>query len=99
MAFIIFFIFFLKKFEKVEKTGIISTKYSLRCTLSVILGHHHFKFIHELGEKELGLHKDRTTYYNLKSGQKSYNRVLNDIEKKSFLHARISKIVVFPALL
>ena len=37
MAFIIFF-FFLKKFEKVEKTGIISTKFSLRCTPSVILG-------------------------------------------------------------
>ena len=30
--------FFLKKFEKVEKTGIISTKFSLRCTPSVILG-------------------------------------------------------------
>ena len=29
---------FLKKFEKVEKTGIISTKFSLRCTPSVILG-------------------------------------------------------------
>ena len=28
----------MKKFEKVEKTGIISTKFSLRCTLSVILG-------------------------------------------------------------
>ena len=37
MAFIII-IFFLKKFEKVEKTGIISTKFSLRCTPSVILG-------------------------------------------------------------
>ena len=36
MAFIIFF--FLKKFEKIEKTGIISTKLSLRCTPSVILG-------------------------------------------------------------
>ena len=36
MAFIIFF--FLKKFQKVEKTGIISTKFSLRCTPSVILG-------------------------------------------------------------
>ena len=32
------FIFFLKKFEKVEKTGIISTKFSLRFTPSVILG-------------------------------------------------------------
>ena len=30
--------FFLKKFEKVEKTGTISTKFSLRCTPSVILG-------------------------------------------------------------
>ena len=38
MAFIIFFFFFLKKFEKVEKTEIISTKFSLRCTPSVILG-------------------------------------------------------------
>ena len=28
----------LKKFEKVEKTGIIATKFSLRCTPSVILG-------------------------------------------------------------
>ena len=28
----------MKKFEKVEKTGIISTKFSLRCTPSVILG-------------------------------------------------------------
>ena len=37
MAFVIFF-FFLKKFQKVEKTGIISTKFSLRCTPSVILG-------------------------------------------------------------
>ena len=37
MAFIIVF-FFLKTFEKVEKTGIISTKFSLRCTPSVILG-------------------------------------------------------------
>ena len=39
MAFIIFFLFFLKKFEKVEKTRIISTKFSLRCTPSVILGY------------------------------------------------------------
>ena len=39
MAFIIFFFFFfLKKFEKVEKTGIISTKFSLRCTPSGLLG-------------------------------------------------------------
>ena len=30
--------FFLKKFEKVEKTGIVSTKFLLRCTPSVILG-------------------------------------------------------------
>ena len=28
----------MKKFEKVEKTGVISTKFSLRCTPSVILG-------------------------------------------------------------
>ena len=28
----------MKKFEKVEKTGFISTKISLRCTPSVILG-------------------------------------------------------------
>ena len=34
----IFFFFFLKKFEKVEKTGIISTKFLVRCTPSVILG-------------------------------------------------------------
>ena len=40
MAFIYIFFFFLKKFEKVEKTGIISTKFSLRCTPSVILGVH-----------------------------------------------------------
>ena len=38
MAFIYMCFFFLKKFEKVEKTGIISTKFSLRCTPSVILG-------------------------------------------------------------
>ena len=38
MAFIIFFLFCLKKFEKVEKTGIISSKFSLQCTPSVILG-------------------------------------------------------------
>ena len=38
MAFIKIFIFLLKKFEKVEKTGIIFTKFSLRCTPSVILG-------------------------------------------------------------
>ena len=40
MAFIYIYIyiFFLKKFEKVEKTGIIATKFSLRCTPSVILG-------------------------------------------------------------
>ena len=44
MAFINFFFFFLKKFEKVEKTGIISTKFSLRCTLSVILGENPKKF-------------------------------------------------------
>ena len=29
----------MKKFEKVEKTGIISTKFSLWCTPSVILGY------------------------------------------------------------
>ena len=28
----------MKKFEKVEKTGIISTKFSLRCTPSLIFG-------------------------------------------------------------
>ena len=38
MAFINFFFLLLKIFEKVEKTGIISTKFSFRCTLSVILG-------------------------------------------------------------
>ena len=39
MAFLfLFFYSFLKKFEKVEKTGIISTKFSLRCTPSVKLG-------------------------------------------------------------
>ena len=32
------YIFLIKKFEKVEKTGIISTKFSLQCTPSVILG-------------------------------------------------------------
>ena len=35
MAFI--YLFFLKIFEKVEKTRIISTNFSLRCTPSVIL--------------------------------------------------------------
>ena len=38
MAFIIFFLKSLKKFEKVEKTGIISTNFLLRCTPSLILG-------------------------------------------------------------
>ena len=38
MAFIKFFFLLLKIFEKVEKTGIISTKFSFRCTSSVILG-------------------------------------------------------------
>ena len=38
MAFMIFFLFCLKKIEKVEKTGIVSSKFSLRCTPSVILG-------------------------------------------------------------
>ena len=33
-----FFVFFLKKLKKVEKTGITSTKFSLRCTPSIILG-------------------------------------------------------------
>jgi hypothetical protein len=36
MAFIYIY-FFFEKFEKVEKTGIIATKFSLRCTPSVIL--------------------------------------------------------------
>ena len=45
MAFIIFFIFFLKKFEKVEKTGFLRAKFLLRCTLSVILGVCQKKFI------------------------------------------------------
>ena len=35
---LLYFFFFLKKFEKVEKTGIISTKFSVRCTPSVMLG-------------------------------------------------------------
>ena len=38
MAFIKIFFLLLKIFEKIEKTGIISTKFSLRCTPSVILG-------------------------------------------------------------
>jgi hypothetical protein len=38
MAFIIFFIFFLKKFEKVEKTVFFRAKIFFRCTLSLILG-------------------------------------------------------------
>ena len=38
MAFIKFFFLLLKIFEKVEKTGTISTKFSFRCTPSVILG-------------------------------------------------------------
>ena len=71
--------------------------------LSSIIYHHHFKFRHELGEKDLGLHKESTIsghywlfhWLNLKSDQKSHNRVQNDIEKNSFLHAWISKIVVF----
>ena len=42
MAFIIFF-FFLKKFEKVEKTGFFRAKFLLHCTLSFILGVVHMK--------------------------------------------------------
>ena len=39
MAFIYIYIYFIfLKFEKVEKTGIVATKISLRCTQSVILG-------------------------------------------------------------
>ena len=38
MAFIIFYFFFLKKFEKVEKTGFFRAKFLLHCTLSFILG-------------------------------------------------------------
>ena len=38
MAFIKKMFLLLKIFEKVEKTGIISTKFSFRCTPSVILG-------------------------------------------------------------
>ena len=38
MAFIKIFFLLLKIFEKVEKTGIISTKFSFWCTPSVILG-------------------------------------------------------------
>jgi hypothetical protein len=38
MAFIKKKFLLLKIFEKVEKTGIISTKFSFRCTPSVILG-------------------------------------------------------------
>jgi hypothetical protein len=37
MAFINFFIF-LKKFEKVEKTGFFRAKFFFHCTLSLILG-------------------------------------------------------------
>ena len=45
MAFIYIYIFFLKKFEKVEKTGIISTKYSLQTTsLHHLLIIQHSKF-------------------------------------------------------
>ena len=38
MAFMKKFFLLLKIFEKVEKAGIISTKFSFRCTPSVILG-------------------------------------------------------------
>ena len=37
MAFIVFFIFIYFFFEKVDKTGIIATKFSVQCTPSVIL--------------------------------------------------------------
>ena len=35
---LLLYFFFFILFEKVEKTGIISSKFSLRCTPSVILG-------------------------------------------------------------
>ena len=38
LLYFFFFFFFLKKFEKVEKAGIISTKFLLRCTPPVMLG-------------------------------------------------------------
>ena len=39
-----FIYFFFNKFEKVEKTGIIATKFSLRCTPFVILGYQYFLY-------------------------------------------------------
>ena len=41
----------MKKFEKVEKTGIISTKFSLPCTPSVILGWSCMRFAVHIGMK------------------------------------------------
>ena len=38
MAPIFFFLFFLKKFEKIEKPGFFRAKFFLHCTLSLILG-------------------------------------------------------------
>ena len=61
MAFIIFFFLLLKIFEKVEKTGIISTKFSLRCTPSVILG---FDAVGAFGLAFQLLFKSGSLYFN-----------------------------------
>ena len=43
---LLWFFFFSKKFEKVEKTGFFRAKFFLHCTLSVILGFLPFGNIH-----------------------------------------------------
>ena len=61
-----FFFLFLKKFEKVEKTGIISTKFSLRCTPSVILGFYHLHLM-QLVSVDNSLFKKKVVFLPLKT--------------------------------
>ena len=59
----------MKKFEKVEKTGIISTKFSLLCTPSVILGVGELAFEYfggsEVVNKVIFYHLDKWTWTGL----------------------------------
>ena len=80
MAFIIFFLL-LKIFKKVEKTGIISTKFSFRCTPSVILGFQpSFSRFHEFTNSAKGNQsdKDRNDWWEKKPY--SVNSATNELE-------------------
>ena len=64
MAFIIFFLF-LKNVEKVEKTGIISTKFSLRCTPSVILGTQVGRRVEGYCMQDTGIPKEKISHLDI----------------------------------